>query len=303
MWRGGSDLDGAQRIEGAVFPDQFVGALRLAGIERVTARICHDARAIRTIVERIVHMAVNPEIRVRQQITQVAEKGGIVGMRGEAVVNRIGRNTVMRDHDRFALERCSEFSYEPRNRALMFEQGVFGAERHAAVERDRAVIRIGVERILHVARAIAIQRVIGPQATAQKTHVADHGRAAFQKMHVRAFGSRVQRRGHVAPCAAIGFMIAADVDDRHGPVGEGVEGLGAPMNIAREHQHVGAGSGRKRGRLGKARVERVEVQIGGDLNTHKGPANEAENRTLRIIANPAGRVQSGLHSPSRRDPP
>jgi hypothetical protein len=62
-------------------------------------------------------------------------------------------------------------------------------------------------------------------------------------------------------------MISVDINDRHGPIGEHVDGLRARMNIAGKNQHIRAGMGNRKV-FGEASGKGVEVHIRSNLDFH-----------------------------------
>ena len=97
----------------------------------IPERICNDATAPDPVVERIVDMAMTPNVRLLQQGRQVACKCSIGGKRVRRQETRMDAQRMRRmvcDDDRLALKRRRKLTFEPRSRNLVVTESVCGGE-------------------------------------------------------------------------------------------------------------------------------------------------------------------------------
>lgn len=65
----------------------------------------------------------------------------------------------------------------------------------------------------------------------------------------------------------VSLVIAVHVKHRYGPIGKSVNGCGAVMNVAGDHQQIGIARGNA-AVAGKPRGHAFKVQVGADLDFH-----------------------------------
>lgn len=86
----------------------------------------------------------------------------------------------------------------------------------------------------------ATQLEIGPQSAAQKPDTTEFDNIVVKKGDAGASTGAAELGTGLLPGLAIELMIACQVQNRHRPVGEGCNRLGAVVNVTREHQQVSA---------------------------------------------------------------
>jgi len=104
---------------------------RFMSVVGIPERICNDATAPDLVVERIVDMAMTPNVRLLQQGRQVACKSSIRGKRVRRQETRMDAQRMRRmmcDDDRLALKRRCKLTFEPRPRNLVVAESVGGGK-------------------------------------------------------------------------------------------------------------------------------------------------------------------------------
>src|SRR5512146_1052467 len=147
-----SHLDRPAFLKALVLEFDPAGVCSGPEVPRIAERICDDPATADGVVERVVSVAVNPDVRLRKQLRQLTRERRVERLPGIARMDAAFMRRVMRDDDRLALERARQFVLQPAARLLMQRESVF---RHEVLARrladepvvDDATYRLGHSRL------------------------------------------------------------------------------------------------------------------------------------------------------------
>ena len=149
-------------------------------------RAGNHPRPANAIIERVMHVTVNPHVGQLEQRPEVTHERSVDRVIRVAWMHRRRRNAVMGYHDGAALERFCQFVSQPAERLFVLRQRLPWPEPLIVADPDHTMVMQRPPGQRHAPVAHAIELIIGPEATTGKPHITDDKRVALKVMHRRA---------------------------------------------------------------------------------------------------------------------